>query len=161
VKWQKGKNQNQEFAIAGQFELPQNFSHLDLAQKMKLTLIFANGKTADADLNFTENNILWKYDSSAEAKNLKINRAIVYWLPEKKFCGNSKICAATLKNKNWFYLQGELENLGLDVGKTGEMEIEIVLPAQTADLTGGQTLPMKKIGNQRFYNSIWSWSFWP
>jgi len=72
-----------------------------------------------------------------------------------------KICAAALKNKNWFYLQGELENLGLEIDKTGEVEIEIVLPATTADLVGGQKLPMKKIGNQRFYNSAWPWNFWP
>ena len=161
VKWQKTENKNQEFAIAGQLELPQNFSKDNLKEDMKLKLIFPGGKTADANLRFKESNIFWKYEKLTEAQNLKINRAVVYWSPEKKFCGNSKICAAALKNKNWFYLQGELENLGLEIDKTGEMEIEIVLPATAADFVGGQKLPMKKIGNQRIYNSAWPWNFWP
>ena len=161
IKWQKAKNKNQEFTIAGQFELPQDFSKDNLQGDIELKLIFPGGKTAGASLHFKENNIFWKYEKMAEAQNLKISRAVVYWLPEKKFCGKSKICAAALKNKNWFYLQGELENLGLGIGDTSEMEIEIALPAKTADLAGGQKLPMKKIGNQRFYNSVWPWSFWP
>ncbi len=161
IKWQKAKNKNQEFAIAGQFELPRDFSKDNLAKNIELKLIFSGGKTAVASLSFKENNIFWKYEKLAAAQNLKISRAIVYWSPEKKFCGNSKICAAALKNKNWFYLQGELENLGLEIDKTGEMEIEIVLPARIADLAGRQKLPMKKIGNQRFYNSAWPLSFWP
>ena len=161
IKWQKAKSKNQEFTVAGQFELPPDFSKDSLEEKTKLKLIFPGGKTAAADLKFKKNNIFWKYDSSAENQNLKINRAIIYWSPEKKFCGKSKICAAALKNKNWFYLQGELENLGLEINKTGEMEIEILLPAKTVDLAGGQKLPMKRIGNQRLYHSAWPLSFWP
>ncbi len=161
VKWQKGKNKNQEFAIAGQFELPQNFSKDNLEESVELKLIFPDGQTAGANLRFKESNILWKHESLDEPQNLKITRAIIHWSPEKKFCGKSKICVAALKNKNWFYLQGELENLGLEIDETGEMEIEIVLPAKTADLVGGQKLLMKKNGNQRFYNSAWPWNFWP
>jgi hypothetical protein len=161
VKWQKSKNKNQEFIVAGQFELPQDQSKTGLEEKIKLKLTFPGGKTAAADLDFKENNIFWKYNSLAENQNLKISRTIVYWSPEKKFCGNSKICATALKNKNWFYLQGELENLSLEIGKTGEMEIEILLPAKTVDLVGGQKLPMKKIGNQRVYHSFGFWNFWP
>jgi len=161
IKWQKGKNKNQEFTLAGQFELPPDFSKDSLEEKTKLKLIFPGGKTAAANLKFKKNNIFWKYDSLTENQNLKINRAIIYWSPEKKFCGKSKICATALKNKNWFYLQGELENLGLEINKTGEMEIEILLPAKTVDLAGGQKLPMKKIGNQRLYHSVWPLSFWP
>jgi len=161
IKWQKRKNKNHEFTVAGQFKLPPGQSKTALEEKMKLKLIFPGGKTAGANLKFKKNNIFWKYDSSAENQNLKIDRAIIYWSPEKKFCGKNKICAAALKNKNWFYLQGELENLGLEIGKTDEMEIEILLPAKTVDLAGGQKLPMKRIGNQRLYHSVWPLSFWP
>ena len=161
VKWQKAKNKNQEFTIAGQFELPQDQSKTALEEKLKLKLTFPDGKTATADLNFKENNIFWKYSSLAENQNLKISRAVVYWSPEKKFCSNSKICAVALKNKNWFYLQGELENLGLEIGKTDKMEIEILLTAKTVDLVGGQKLPMGKVGNQRIYHSFGFWNFWP
>jgi len=58
-------------------------------------------------------------------------------------------------------LQGELENLGLEIGKTDKMEIEILLPAKTVDLVGGQKLPMGKVGNQRIYHSFGFWNFWP
>jgi|GEM_PF-778731 hypothetical protein len=168
VRWSlplpKNKKRNPGFMISGRFELPVNFKKTDLSKDAIISLALADSFSGAAKINFNESGIIWKYKGSESASGIKINHALIYWSPENNFCDKSKACASELKNKNWFYIRGELMgDLSID-DLPKNISVDIALPlapfGQKGSLAGSQTVVAQKLPWFWIYRQSSVWNYW-
>lgn len=164
----KSENESVDFILSGEFELPEKVKKENLDFGAFLSFSMA-GSTSTAKLEFNKKNNIWIYKQDKEQNQiLKINNAILYWDSGKNFCTKDEKCLSQLKNKNWFYIRGELmaeskyipnENIIIS------LNLPLTPSGETGSLYGEDKKQLSKNGNllrfdTREQNDKWMSEWW-